>query len=169
MHPCYRDRASRQNGVKSCYPLSLQGIEAAAFGLLIKVFEYVADDLTDAVRVSHRFLSIDGRDIFILHIVFHLHCVDVIDAEGQHVPIIDSINNGIGVQLFPKGLWRGSHQRIATTTGIGRKDGCPSKAEQVIMLKGLHNFAMHITELGAMTFVKDYDHVLFKDIMAFIL
>jgi len=37
------------------------------------------------------------------------------------------------------------------------------------MLEGLYNFTVHITKLGAMAFVKDDDHVLFKDLMAFVL
>jgi len=66
-------------------------------------------------------------------------------------------------------LWCGSHQRISTATGIGREDGRPCKSNQVIMFKGLHNLAVHITELRTVAFVKDDDHMLFKDLMAFVL
>lgn len=37
--------------------------------------------------------------------LLHLHRINVVDAEGQDILIIDGIDDGVGMQFLAKRLW----------------------------------------------------------------
>ena len=67
----------------------------------------------NARRRGQRFLCINSSDLLVLAIFLLLHRVDVVNAEWQHIAIVDGVHNGVAVQLLAKGLRRGFQHRVA--------------------------------------------------------
>ena len=86
----------------------------------------------------------------------------IIDMEFQDVAVINSIGNGVGVQLLFKNVQGRLKCGICTVntfvTGIFFKNRCASKAKQLSFREEVFNRPMVITELASMTFVKDKHH-----------
>lgn len=142
----YGDGAHGKDGVEARQPLSFDGIEEGTARLSVKVLQDVPDYGADAFRGGKRLFDVDGPDFAILHALRHLHCVDVVDAEGQHIAVIDGIDDGIGVQLVAKSLFGGLQQRVAAGTGILGKDGRARKAEQMVIFEGPGDGGVHIRQ-----------------------
>lgn len=77
-----------------------------AFGLLVKVLDYVRDDGSNALGSGQRVFPVNSCDILVLYPVFHADCLDVVNAERQDVMVVDCIHNRVGMELFAKGLIR---------------------------------------------------------------
>ena len=88
------------------------------------------------------------------------HSLDVIHPEGQNILVIDSIHDGIGMELVAKRLLRGAELGIPVRTAVDRKNRSPGKAEQMVLLEVLYDSRVHITKLAAMTLIEDDDDVL---------
>jgi hypothetical protein len=88
----------------------------------------IAHDLRDALRRQQRPLGVDGRHLLVLDARRGLDRVDVVDAEGQHVLVVDGIDDGVGVQLVTEGLLGGAPQRgLPPVPEFSAKIGVPVK------------------------------------------
>ena len=97
--------------------------------------------------------------------------------ERQHISVIDSIHNGVGMELRTKSLLCGSEIRIAACSGIDSENRCTSKSEDMIVLEILvhldclfalfdlpsHNSGVHISKLAAVALVKHKNNMLVAD------
>lgn len=138
-------------------------VTALTLSLLVKVFQGVPDDLTDAFRGHGGLLGVDAGNLAVLR-VSDPHGVDVVNAEGQHVHVADGVDNGVGVQLVAKGLPGGAQLRVAGATAIGSEDGRTGETEEVVALEGPSDVGVHVAELGPVALVEDYDDVLVVDV-----
>lgn len=144
----------RQNGVEPGQPLPFKRIKAVALGLLVKMLDDVLDHSGHALRRGQRLFAVNSLHLVVFHAVGHFHRVDIVDAERQHVAVIDGVDDGVGVELVAEGLFRGFQQRVAPLPRIDGKNGRAREAEQVIVFECLDNGRMQIAELGSVTFVK---------------
>ena len=85
--------------------------------------------------------------------------VSTVYPEGQYVTVIDCIYDCIGVESIAKGLFCGSDGMTAAWC-IYCKDGRSCKAEDIILLKGLHDSAVHFSKLAAVAFIKNENYLL---------
>ena len=73
------------------------------------------------------------------------------------------------MELVAKGLRRGQHFHVLSFSGIGGKNRCASKSEQMIFLERLNNLGVHISELTAVALVKDDHAMLVEHLMPLVL
>ena len=104
------------------------------------------------------FLPVDVPDALVINIRLGIHRLYVVHAERQDVLVIDSVHNGIGVELVAESLSRGEKLRAAGGSGVCGENGGTCESKQVILLEILDDSRVHITELATMTLVKDDDH-----------
>ena len=100
-----------------------------ALGLLVEVVEDILHHLFDTLGRKIRPFPVDIPHLFIIDLGLFLHRLDIIDAERQHVFIVDGIDDGIGVQLFPERLRRRAQRRALRNARIYGKDGRARKPE----------------------------------------
>ncbi len=131
---------------------------AAAVGLLIEMVEDVACDDFNAPRGHERPLPVDVPDLLVGDGVVLVHGLDVVDPEGQHVVIVDGVDDGVGVKLVAEGLGR-REVGAPAAAGVGRENRRAGEAEQVVFFKPLDDELMHVPELAAVAFVEDDDDV----------
>ena len=86
--------------------------------------------------------------------------VNIVNAEGQHISVIDRVHDSIGMKLVPEGLRSCQQFQMFPPHNIFGEDRRASEAEQVIIFKHLDNFGVHIPKLAAVTLVKNNDTVL---------
>ena len=179
---CHLDGGHTEDAVEAADPLLLldllhgaaggrghigdidQGIEeirlVPAIGLLIKVVEDILRDQLDPLRRHEGLLSVDIPYVLVINVRVGVHRFDVIHAERQDVFVIDSVHDGIGMELIAKGLLRCEELRIPHGAGVRRENRRPGKAKEMIPLEALDDRCVHIAELAAVAFVKNDDHVL---------
>ena len=109
----------------------------------------------DTLRGHICFFTVNIPYLDIFNIFFLVHCLDIIDTERENVLIVDSINDCIGMKLIAESLCCCAEIRILARTGIQSKDWRACKTEKMILPEFLCNRLMHITELTAVTFIKD--------------
>ena len=61
-------------------------------------------DQPDALRSQKCLFPVDVPDFLVVNIRLGIHCLDVVYPEGQHIFIVDSIYDGVGVKLVAKCL-----------------------------------------------------------------
>ena len=188
---CHRNRSHTENRIKSTDALLLfdflnltvragshiryvhQRIEnvslIASICFLIKVFQNIFRHQLNPLGCHKRFLAVNIPDFLVIDIRIGVHCFDIVHPERQNVFIIDRVNNGVGVKLISERLLGCEKLRVPNSTGIGCKDRCPCKSEQMIFPEALDNGRMHVTKLAAVAFVKDNDYMFLIDLMARIL
>ena len=165
---CSIDGGDGENRVEAHDTLTLECISTVAHRFLVKMGEDIVCYLADALGCAQSPFLINGSHLFVDDIWSHMHRADVIDPEGQDIPIIDGINDGVGVQFIPKGLFGGAQQGIGVVSCVCSENWCSCESENMIVLKCLGDLLVHITKLGAMTFIKDQDDMLFVDGVGFI-
>ena len=119
----------------------------------------------DTLWCHKRLFAVYIPNLFIGNIRFHFHCFNIVYTERQDVFIVNSIYNGVGMQLVAEGLRSCKIVRICYCTRILCKNRCASETKQVILLKVFDNRLMHITELAAMAFIKNNDNMFFVNFM----
>ena len=72
------------------------------------------------------------------------------------------------MELVTERLLRGAKIRIFARPGVDGEDRCPGEAEQVIVLKGLRDRLVHISELAAVALVENDDKMLPERRVAFV-
>ena len=164
----HRYRTDGKDRVEPRRALSFEGIKAVALCLLVEVLQRVADDLFNALWRAHRLLNINGSHLRIFDVGFFSHRVDVVDAERQHIAVIDGVHDRISVKLIAKGLRCSTHIGISAGTGIDRKNRRTRKPEQVIILERLGDSLMHVAELAAVALIEDDDKTLLERGMSFV-
>ena len=117
----------------------------------------VLGDERDPLRCHERLFAIDVPNLLVFNAVIRVHRLDIIHAERQHVLIVDSIDDGVSVQLIAKHLRRCHELRASTSHGIGGEDGRTGEPEDMVFLEILDDSGVHVAELSAMTFVEDDD------------
>ena len=140
----------------------------ATICFLVKVRQDIIRNNPDALGSKKRFFPVDVPDFLVVNIRLGLHRLDVIHSEGQHVFVVDSIYNRVGVKLVAERLLRCADGALAHAR-IDCKDGRAGKAEQIVLLKILGDSLMHIAELAAVAFVKNDDYPLVKHRMSGVL
>ena len=140
----------------------------AAIGLLIEVVENIPRNLFNAFWRHKGLFAVDIMYLIVVDVRLLVHRLDIIDAEGQHVFVVDRVHDRVGVQLVAEGLFRGGKMRILDMTGICREDRRTGKAEHMILLKILDDRGVHIAELAAVALVEDDDDMLIVNGMIFI-
>ena len=104
----------------------LDGIEdAVGAGIRLDKPVHFEDTLGRKIRP----FPVDIPHLFIIDLGLFLHRLDIIDAERQHVFIVDGIDDGIGMQLFPERLRRRAQRRALRNARIYGKDGRARKPE----------------------------------------
>ena len=116
----------------------------------------------NALRGQICFFPINVPDLFIINILVHIHCFDIVHTEWQDILIVDGVHNRIGMKLIAESLCRSPQRRLFTDTGIGGKDRRSRETKQVILLEIPGNGKVHITKLAAVAFVENNDHTLVK-------
>ena len=164
----HRDGADGKDGVEARHTLTLEGIKAVAFRFLVKMLQRVADDLADALRRAHCLFNVDGPNLRVFHVILFLDRVHIVDAEWQDVPIIDRVHDRVGVELVAKRLLRGAKVWILAGPGVDGEDRRAGEAKQMIVLEGLRNGLVHISELAAVALVEDDDKMLPERRVAFV-
>ena len=114
----------------------------------------------DPLRGTQRPLAVNGSDFCILGICTFRHGADIVNAEGQYIPVIDRVHDGVGVELVPKGLRGGAHGWIPVAPRVDRENGGARKAKEVVVFEALDDGLVHITELAPVALVEDDHHVL---------
>ena len=132
------------------------------------MLQRVADNLFNALWRTHCLFNVNGSHLRIFDVGFFFHRVDVVDAERQHVSVVDGIHDRISVKLIAKGLRCSTHIGITAGTGIDRKNRRTRKPEQVIILERLGDSLMHIAELAAVALIEDDDKMLLERGMPFV-
>ena len=140
-----------------------------AIGLLIEVVEDILRHQLDALRRHKGLFTVDIMHLFVVDIRLRLHRLDIINAEGQDILIVDRVNDRIGMQLVAEGLLGGGEMRILHMTGICGEDRRTGEAEHMILLEVHDDRSVHIAELTAVALVKDDDDVLLIHRMTLIL
>ena len=120
------------------------------------VFRHQLDTLRRKIGV----FSVDVPNLLINDFLVDGHSLDVIHPEGQNILVIDSIHDGIGMELVSKCLLRGAELGIPVGAAVDRKNRSSGKAEKMIFLEVLYDSRMHITKLTAMALIEDDDDVL---------
>ena len=110
-------------------------------------------------------LAVDVVDLLVVYVAF-LDRVAVLHAEGQHVAVVDGVDDRVLVQLRPEHLRRRRVHRVSGLLGILREDGRAGEPEHVVLLEALGDELAHVAELGAVALVEDDDHVLAVDCRA---
>ena len=111
------------------------------------MFQNVVCHVSDTLCAKQRCFRVDCFHLFISYRRFFFHRVHVINAERQHVAIVDSIHDGIGVQFVAKCLGRRLQIMMLARPGVLCKNWCAGKAENMIILEILSDTYMHITKL----------------------
>jgi len=131
-----------------CYhPMTEKRATLMPISLLVKMIEDITRYLANTLRRGHSFICVDSPNLFIFYVILFLHSVNEVYTEGKNISVIDSIHDGICMELVPKCLRGCAHKWITATTCIHSKDRRTCKAEDVIVLKCLDDFLVHITEL----------------------
>ena len=136
------------------------GIALLLLCLLRIVLKDVGHVIGDALGRGQGFFGLNAPHFLVVDVALGFHGADVVDFELQHILVADGIDDGIGMQLFAKGLLRGAQVGKLACTGILGEDRRSREAEDVVFLEGLGNHHVHVAELAAMTFVEDEHHVL---------
>ena len=123
----------------------------------------------NALGCHERLFPVNVPNLFIVHVRLCIHRLDVIHTERQHILVIDGIHDGVGVQLIAERLRCGEIAWIGGASCIGRKNWGACEAKQMILLEILDDCLVHITELAAVTLVKDDYNVLLVNFMPRIL
>ena len=164
----HRDGADGKDRIEARHALTLEGIKAVALRFLVKMLKRVADDLADALRRAHCLFNVDGPNLRVFHVILFLDRVHIVDAEWQDVPIIDRVHDRVGVELVTERLLRGAKIRIFARPGVDGEDRRAGEAKQMIVLEGLRNGLVHISELAAVALVEDDDKMLPERRVAFV-
>jgi hypothetical protein len=114
----------------------------------------------DTLRGAHRPLDVDGPDILILDFGLLFYRIHIVDAEGQDIPIVDGVHNGVRVELVAEGLRCGQQRQMLALRGVFGKNRRASKPKQVVLFECLDDLLVHIPELAAVALIKDNDAVL---------
>ena len=83
------------------------------------MLQSVFDDFSNTLRRTHCLFNINGRNILVLDALFFLNRVHIIDAERKNISIIDSIYDGISMELVTKGLRCSQHFHMLSFSSIG--------------------------------------------------
>ena len=127
------------------------------------MIEDVGDDLADPLGREHHLFGVDGLDVLVGNVVGHAHRVLVRDPEGQHVLVVDGVDDRVGVQAVTEDRLGGVELRTGRVLG---EDWRTREAEQVIALERLANRGAHVAELTAMALVEDHDDMPAEDLVA---
>ena len=93
--------------IEASKPSFLQFIEAIALGFLIEMLADITHDIRETIRRrKHRF-AVNIADLLVFYIFRFAHRRNIINLKRQNVLIIDSVDDGIGMQLFTESLFGG--------------------------------------------------------------
>ena len=145
-----------------------EGVIGIAFGFLVEMLEDILHYLSNTLGRTHRFLAVDTLHFLIFYLLFLPDGIDIIDAERQHVLIVDGIHDGVGMQLVAKRLLGGLHADVASRAGVLGKDGRTCKTKQMVFLEMVGNGFVHLAEIAAVALVEDDHHLLLKDGMVLV-
>ena len=184
---CHRHRSHAENRIKTADALFLldfihrttlgrghlchirQQIKLIRFvspiGFLVKVVKDVLSHQRNALGCHERLFPVDIPNLFIVHVWLCVHRLDVVHTERQHILVVDSIHDGVGVQLIAERLRCGEIAWIGGASCVDCKNRRSSKAEQVVLFEIVNNGLVHITELAAVALVKDDHNMLLVDFM----
>ena len=133
------------------------------------MIEYIVRHKGNSLRCLKGFFPVDVPNLFVINVCIRIHRFNIVHTERQNILIIDGIYYGIRMKLIPKSLLSRKILRIHPCSCIRREDRCPRETEHIILFETLYNGIMHIAELAAVAFVKDYDNLFPINFMLFIL
>ena len=94
--------------------------------------EDVGDDISDTSFVRQSLLAGDVPYHRVLDLLFLLDGANVLDAEWQHILVVDGIDDRIGVQLLAERLLGRPQIRLAAAYGVLGKNRGSGEAEKEI-------------------------------------
>ena len=124
------------------------------------MFQYIPRHDTDTLRSHHNLLPVNIPDHLICDFLIRIHRLNIVYSKWKDIFIVDSIHNCVAVKLISKGLSCSKELRILCSARIYGENRCSCKSEQMVFLKVLYNSRVHISELAAVTFIKNNDDVL---------
>ena len=157
-----RDAGGGKDGIETTNPLVLQLVERVPFCLLIEMLQNVAGNIGDILRRHERLVGVDAPHLVFPDTLFFLHRLDVVDAEGQHILVIDGVDDGIAVEPVAKSLFRSLEMRQTIAAGILRENRSPGESEHVVTLERLGDGFMHLIELRTMALIENQHHMRFE-------
>ena len=159
------DGRRREQRVEPSQPLAGERVGGVSFRLLVEVFPHIGHDLADPLGRQQGALGVDRRHLLVGDGVRGFDSVDVVDAERQHVLVVDRVHDRVGVQPVTEGLLGGAQAWGAAGSGIVGEDRRPGEPKQVVVLERLGDRGVHVTELAAMAFVENDHHMPGVDLM----
>ena len=121
------------------------------------MFKDIGDDFRNTRRSKQGRLCVDRFDLFILRATLAFNCVYKVYPEGQHISVVDCVNDGIGMKFVPEGLCSCSQVGVSAAVCIDRKNGRTGKSKDMVLLEVLDDLCMHFAKLAAMTLI-EYQH-----------
>lgn len=112
-------------------------------------------------------VGVDGLDLLVDRAPAGPDRVVVGDAEGQDVPVVDRVDDGVGVQAVPEHLLGGPEKPAAA--GVLGEDRGAGEAEEVVVLERPADRGAHVAELAPVALVEDEDEVPAINLMALVL
>ena len=129
------------------------------------MLQYVLNYERNSLRGLIRLFPVNVPHLFIVNILFHIHCFNVINTEGKHIFVVYGVYYRVGMQPVAKCLRRGGRFYVFESVGVFWENRCTCKSENVIFFKFVDNSLVHITKLTAVAFVKNYYNMLTVNLM----
>ena len=133
------------------------------------MLQNIFGDIGDVLRRHKCLVGIDAPHLVFPDALFLLHRLDVVDAAGQHILVIDGVDDGVAVEPVAKGLFRSLEMRQAIAAGILRENRSPGESEHVITLERLGDGLVHLIELRTMALIENQHHMRFEYRMLLVL
>ena len=130
-----------------------------SLGLMVKVVEDISNHFGNALRGKQCRIGVDCFHLLVLAAFLLLDRIDVVNSERKNIAIVDSIDNGIGVQLITESLFCGTQIRIAARFCVLGENRSACESEDMVVLEELCNFDVHISELAAVALIEDKNKV----------
>ena len=127
------------------------------------MFQNIRCHVVDATRIAQCLFSFYVPHLAVFHIFLFLHGANIVHTEGQYVVVADSVDDGVGMQSFAKGILC-RFDKSYTCWHILYKDRCTRKSEDVVFLKLLRDGCMHIAKLAAVALVENQYHFFLVDV-----
>ena len=132
------------------------------------MIEYISGHLCDALRRHICALTVNIIYILVLDLRIVIHCLDIIHTEGKNISVIDSVYYSVCMKPVAKGLFRCKQPCLCIRICIFGEYRCTGKSENMILFEMLDYCRVHISELAAVTFIKNDNDMFLIYFMSFV-
>ena len=75
-----------------------------AISFLVEMLKNIFRDKIYSCRGFKCFFAVNVPNFFVVNVVIKIHCLDIIDAEGQNIFIVDGVDDCVSVKFVAKYL-----------------------------------------------------------------